>query len=113
MEKTLDKLEDKKDNPNKYKHTDFGLAYKVYVPKFRILFSANPLDIRFESKSYTVYLNGSIMSNIKSRIDYYIKDINNIKNKISVKLYSFTNTILKLKTKIPIVNGKVFINYGK
>jgi hypothetical protein len=74
MGKTLDKLEDKIDNPNKYKQTDFGLSYKVYIPKFRILFSANPLDIRFESKDYTVYLNGSIVSNIKSGIDYYIKN---------------------------------------
>ncbi|PJI10291.1 MULTISPECIES: hypothetical protein [Clostridium] len=59
MEKHLDALE-RESKKVSNKKDDFSMLSKVYVPKFRILYSTNPFDIRFETLNYKVYVNRSI-----------------------------------------------------
>ncbi|UZW12654.1 hypothetical protein OSC52_12395 [Clostridium pasteurianum] len=95
MEKKLDLLEDKMDNPEKYQSDDTDIVFKVYVPRFRILFSMNPLDLRFETKNYKVYLNNSIMRSIENEITYisniFAKLLNNITDNLGNSDKKFNN----------------------
>lgn len=107
MEKKLDILEDKMNNPKKYEKDDSDIVFKVYVPRFRILFSISPLDLRFETQNYKVYLNNSIIENIKNQIDYisnmWQKSISKVTYNLSSsneKLNNITSKIAALKTKI-------------
>ena len=107
MEKKLDILEDKMDNPKKYEKDDSDIVFKVYVPRFRILFSISPLDLRFETQNYKVYLNNSIIENIKNQIGYisnmWQKSISKVTYNLSSsneKLNNITSKIAALKTKI-------------
>lgn len=107
MEKKLDILEDKMNNPKKYEKDDSDIVFKVYVPRFRILFSISPLDLRFETQNYKVYLNNSIIENIKNQIGYisnmWQKSISKVTYNLSSsneKLNNITSKIAALKTKI-------------
>lgn len=59
MEKHLDALE-RESKKVSGKKDDFSMLSKVYVPKFRILYSENPFDIRFETLHYKIYVNRRI-----------------------------------------------------
>lgn len=107
MEKKLDLLEDKMDNPYKYKSEDTDIVFKVYVPRFRIFFSLAPLDLRFETKNYKIYINNSMINNIKNQIAYtsnlwgnIFKNIRYDINGSDEKLHKINSTMLELKQKI-------------
>lgn len=107
MEKKLDTLEDKMDNPDKYKKDDDDIIFKVYVPRFRILLNIIPFDLRFETKNYKVYINNRIIMYIENQISYLYnsceKSIHNITDNLGnsdKKLDNLEFKISSFKTKL-------------
>ncbi|MCD2347533.1 hypothetical protein [Clostridium guangxiense] len=95
MEKHLDNLESKDQN-SKEKNSISDVIEKVYVPKFRILFRTNPLDIRLETENYKFYINNEIVvafgnrfANINNTCSRYIDGINSRFNEIEKEVYAF------------------------
>ncbi|KHD35148.1 membrane protein [Clostridium acetobutylicum] len=100
MEKHLDNLENKSKSKNSSKD-NFDMLSRVYVPKFRILYSENPFDIRFETLHYKIYINKSIedyaereKSILFCKLDEYYKDINNYMDDITAYIGIFKIKLL-------------------
>ena len=108
MEKKLDILEDKMNNPEKYKKDDNDIVFKVYVPRFRILFSTNPLDLRFETKNYRVYLNDKIVMNIKNQISYMSNSSQKCITNITDNLSNISNKLANIRFKISLFKTKIY-----
>lgn len=108
MEKKLDLLEDKMDNPEKYKAEDTDIVFKVYVPRFRILFSMNPLDLRFETKNYKVYFNNRIISNIENQITYISNICEKLLNNITSNLGNSDKKLININYEIASFKEKVY-----
>lgn len=92
MEEKLDRLQDKIDNPSKYKSNDSDIMVKVKVPKYRVLFSIAPFDLRFETQHHSICFNQKEIYNIEKNISlkkYYINS----------QIYSFGKNIMSLKNK--------------
>lgn len=95
MEKHLDYLVNK-DKMSKEKSKISDVIEKVYVPKFRILFRTNPLDIRLETENYKFYINNEIAGTFENKFkninDTCLKCADNINarfNKIESEVYMF------------------------
>lgn len=95
MEKHLDYLASK-DKVNKEKSKISDVIEKVYVPKFRILFRTNPLDIRLETENYKLYINNEItvtfenkFENINDACSKCAYGVNARVNKIQNEVYIF------------------------
>lgn len=88
MEEKLDKLGDKMNNPQKYKADDNDLVFKINVPKYRVLFNLKPLDLRFETEKYRVYINNTIIDNLQKKIYGIRVYIGNNKEKVIKNLRS-------------------------
>lgn len=104
MEKHLDNLQSKSENKNKNESKDnFDMLSTVYVPKFRILYSENPFDIRFETLHYKIYINKSIEDYViyektilyKIADDYY-KEINNYIDYITTDVCLFKIKVMNI-----------------
>jgi putative ABC transport system permease protein len=94
MEEKLDKLQDKINNPQKYKADDNDLVFNINVPKYRVLFDFRPFDLRFETQNYRLCFNGKIIENlekqegerqvfINNNVKYLIKNLGSVHNKIN------------------------------
>lgn len=109
MEEKLDKLEDEMNSPQKYKSDDNDLAFKVNVPKCRVLFNFRPFDLRFETEKYSVCINDKIIENLKEKIyeiQAYIGEnkkalFQNLGN-INEKIYNVTLGISRFKSNVKI-----------
>lgn len=95
MEKHLDYLASK-DKVNKEKSKISDVIEKVYVPKFRILFRTNPLDVRLETENYKFYINNEIaitfenkFENINDACSKCAGGVNARFNKIENEVYMF------------------------
>lgn len=108
MEKKLDTLEDKMDNPNKYEKDDDDIVFKVYVPRFRILFSVSPFDLRFETKNYKVYVNNRIPMNIENQIAYVYNSSQKIISNIVNNLGSSNKKLDNIRFKISTFKTKIY-----
>ncbi|AGK97065.1 hypothetical protein [Clostridium pasteurianum] len=113
MEKKLDILEDKMDNPEKYEKDDTDIVFKVYVPRFRILFSMNPLDLRFETKNYKVYLNNGIIENIKNQIAYISNIWEKLISRVTDNLSSSNEKLNNITSKIAVLKTKIYYSIIK
>lgn len=108
MENKLDILEDKMDNPEKYKKDDNDIVFKVYVPRFRILFSMNPLDLRFETKNYKIYFNDKITINIKNEMYYISNGLHKFIINITYNLGNSRNRLTNMRFKISAIKAKIY-----
>lgn len=113
MEKKLDMLEDKMNNPEKYEKDDNDIVFKVYVPKFRILFSISPLDLRFETKNYKVYLNDRIAMNIKNELSYILNSSQKFISNITDNLDNSRNKLNNIRFKISLFKTKIYSSIKK
>jgi|GEM_PF-3168049 len=101
MEKHLDYLSNK-DKVTKGKSKISDVIEKVYIPKFRILFRTNPLDIRLETENYKLYINNEITTtfenkfeNINDTCSGYVEGANARFNKIENEVYMFETDFSK------------------
>ncbi|MFT8315143.1 MAG: hypothetical protein ABF633_12995 [Clostridium sp.] len=113
MEKKLDMLEDKMNNPEKYEKDDSDIVFKVYVPRFRILFSMDPLDLRFETQNYKVYLNNSIIGKIKNQIAYVSNMWQKLISKVTYNLSSSNDKLNNITSKIAALKTKIYYSIIK
>lgn len=97
MEKHLDYLAGK-DKVNKEKSKISDVIEKVYVPKFRMLFRTNPLDIRFETENYKLYINNEISVTFENKF----KNINDACSKcaygVDVRFNKIENEVYMFET---------------
>lgn len=101
MEKHLDYLASK-DKMTKEKSKISDVIEKVYVPKFRMLFRTNPLDIRLETENYKLYINNEItvafenkFENINDACLKCADGVNTRFNKIQNEVYMFETDFSK------------------
>ncbi|WP_035796866.1 hypothetical protein [Clostridium akagii] len=107
MEKKLDTLENKINNPQEYKTDDNDLVFKITIPKYRVLFNFMPFDLRFETEKYRLCINGKIIDNLHKKIykeQIYLGDNKEkiIKNLESVdeKIYNVRSDVSKYKLNV-------------
>lgn len=94
MEKHLDYLASK-DRVNKEKSKISDVIEKVYVPKFRILFRTNPLDIRLETENYKLYINSEITITFENKFE-------NINDACSKCAYGVNARVSKIQNEVYI-----------
>jgi len=82
MEKKIDILAKKMNNPEKYKSDNNELVFKINIPKYRVLFNLKPFDLRFESAKYSLCINGKIIDDLWKKINEIRFFIGNGKEKI-------------------------------
>jgi putative ABC transport system permease protein len=100
MEEKLDKLEDKMNNPQKYKSDDNDIVFKINVPKYRVLFNFKPFDLRFETGKYRLCINGTIIDNLQKTVyQQQVYFVNNKKNIIE-NLVNINKKIYNLKIEV-------------
>lgn len=100
MEEKIDTLENKMNNPEKYKSDDNDLIFKINVPKYRVLFNFKPFDLRFESQKYSLCINGKIIDNLEKKMDATRVYIGDNKEKITKNFVSINEKIYNIRLQI-------------
>lgn len=98
MEKSLDYLERKSSGNEKADNDNsIDIMDKVYVPKFRILFSMNPIDIRLETQNYKICVNNGILITFQNKIQNIDKACTSYANEIGSNINNLQNSICSFK----------------
>ncbi|WP_234121442.1 hypothetical protein [Clostridium hydrogenum] len=107
MEKHLDYLEHKENETDKEESSSnaIDVLEKVYVPKFRILFSDNPIDLRFETANYKIYINNKILDTIDGKC-------NNIYDTCALCINDMNRCIDEVGKDISAFKGKIYQYLG-